>query len=63
MPHAPVRLFALVVEQSPPTLLLLRSLLVDLLDLAERVIPTLTPATLLDDRPLMKRPAQDGARG
>ncbi|HPV77908.1 MAG TPA: nitrous oxide reductase family maturation protein NosD [Gemmatimonadaceae bacterium] len=63
VPHAPVRLFALVVEQSPPTLLLLRSLLVDLLDLAERVIPTLTPATLLDDRPLMKRPAQDGARG
>lgn len=56
--HAPVRLFALVVEQSPPTLILLRSLLVDLLDLAERVIPTLTPATLLDERPLMKRPAE-----
>ncbi len=55
--HAPVRLFALVVEQSPPTLILLRSLLVDLLDLAERVIPTLTPETLLDERPLMKRPA------
>lgn len=54
--HAPVRLFALVVEQSPPTLILLRSLLVDLLDLAERVIPTLTPETLLDERPLMKRP-------
>ncbi len=56
--HAPVRLFALVVEQSPPTLILLRSLLVDLLDLAERVIPTLTPETLLDERPLMKRPAE-----
>jgi len=63
VPHPPVRLFALVVEQSPPTLILLRSLLLDLLDLAERVIPTLTPATLLDDRPLMRRPAQDGSGG
>lgn len=56
VPHAPVRLFALVVEQSPPTLILLRSLLVDLLDLAERVIPSLTPETLVDERPLMRRP-------
>ena len=63
VPFAPVRLFSLVVEQSPPTLVLLRSLLVDLLDLAERVIPTLTPETLLDERPLMKRPLQDTRRG
>jgi nitrous oxidase accessory protein len=61
--HAPVRLFALVVEQSPATIILLRSLLVDLLDLAERVIPTLTPATLLDRRPLMKRPVAGAVRG
>lgn len=61
--HAPVRLFALVVEQSPPTVILLRSLLVDLLDLAERVIPTLTPETLVDQRPLMKRPRDGAARG
>jgi nitrous oxidase accessory protein len=60
VPHAPVRLFALVVEQSPPTLILLRSLLVDLLDLAERVIPSLTPETLVDERPLMRRPVIDG---
>jgi nitrous oxidase accessory protein len=57
VPHPPVRLFALVVEQSPPTIILLRSLMVDLLDLAERVMPTLTPATLVDQHPLMKRPA------
>jgi nitrous oxidase accessory protein len=63
VPHAPVRLFALVVEQSPPTIILLRSLLVDLLDLAERILPTLTPATLLDHRPLMKRPAPGAAGG
>ncbi len=57
VPHAPVRLFALVVAQSPPTLILLRSLLVDMLDMAERVIPSLTPETLLDERPLMRRPS------
>lgn len=56
VPHAPVRLFALVVEQSPPALILLRSVVVDLLDLAERVLPVLTPPTLIDERPLMRRP-------
>ncbi|HEX6316502.1 MAG TPA: nitrous oxide reductase family maturation protein NosD [Gemmatimonadaceae bacterium] len=54
VPHAPVRLFALVVEQTPPALILLRSAMVDLLDLAERVLPMLTPQTLIDERPRMK---------
>ena len=57
VPFAPVRLFALIVEQSPPALVLLRSTVVDMLDLAERVLPVLTPATLLDERPLMRAPA------
>lgn len=63
VPHAPVRLFALVVERAPATLILLRSLLVDLLDVAERVIPSLTPETLLDERPLMKRPVAQVPNG
>jgi nitrous oxidase accessory protein len=54
--HAPVRLFALIVAQSPPSLILQRSPVVDLLDFAERVIPSLTPETLVDERPLMRRP-------
>jgi nitrous oxidase accessory protein len=62
VPHAPVRLFALVVEQSPPALVLQRSVIVDLLDIAERVLPVLTPATLIDERPLMRRPGA-GASG
>jgi nitrous oxidase accessory protein len=61
VPHPPVRLFALVVEQSPPALLLQRSVIVDLLDLAERVLPVLTPATLIDERPLMRRPGRSPA--
>lgn len=54
--HAPVRLFALLVEQSPTALMLVRSPLVNLLDVAERVIPTLTPETLRDQAPLMRAP-------
>ncbi len=54
--HAPVRLFALLVETSPAALVLTRSFLVDLLDVAERVLPVLTPETLRDDAPLMHAP-------
>lgn len=56
VPHAPVRLFALLVQQSPSALVLVRSLLVDVLDVAERVVPTLTPETLRDGAPLMRAP-------
>ncbi|MDF1544521.1 MAG: nitrous oxide reductase family maturation protein NosD [bacterium] len=52
-PFRPVSLFSLLVESHPPTLVLLRSLLVNVLDLAERTIPTLTPETLVDTRPSM----------
>lgn len=52
----PVRLFALVVEQHPPALLLLRSPLVAILDAAERVLPVLTPEAMVDRHPLMRRP-------
>jgi nitrous oxidase accessory protein len=57
VPHAPVRLFALVVERAPAALVLVRSLVADALDLAERVAPVLTPATLVDQAPLMRRPS------
>ncbi len=56
VPHAPVRLFALLVQQSPPALVLTRSVLVDVLDVAERVAPVLTPETLRDAAPLMRAP-------
>lgn len=56
IPFHPVRFFALVVERHPASLLLLRSPLVALLDVAERVMPVLTPASLVDRRPLMRSP-------
>lgn len=66
VPFAPVRLFALVVEQTPPALILLRSAVVDLLDFAERVMPVLTPQTLVDEKPRMsaeRRARSSGRNG
>jgi nitrous oxidase accessory protein len=54
--HRPVRLFSLIVERNEPTLILLRSPMIALLDRAERLLPSLTPETLLDPAPLMRRP-------
>jgi nitrous oxidase accessory protein len=54
VPHRPVRLFSLLVEENEPALILLRSNFVALLDAAERVIPALTPETLVDRRPAMR---------
>jgi nitrous oxidase accessory protein len=55
VPFRPVRLFSMIVEQHEPALILLRSGFVELLDVAERVLPALTPATLADARPAMRR--------
>lgn len=55
VPYRPVKLFSLIVEKNRPTLILLRSLFVDILDAAERIFPVLTPETLIDNSPSMKR--------
>lgn len=52
--YRPVSLYSLIVESNPPTLVLLRSLTIEALDLAERIIPILTPETLIDEKPRMK---------
>ena len=52
--HRPVRLFSVVVEHQPASLILLRSTFATLLDAAERVLPSLTPDALVDARPAMK---------
>lgn len=58
VPHRPVRLYSIIVERNPISLMLHRSLFIDVLDLAERVMPALTPETLVDEYPLMKSPLQ-----
>ena len=52
----PVRLFSLLVSSYPPSVILMRSTFVDLLDAAERALPILTPETLVDASPLMRVP-------
>ena len=54
VPFRPVRLFSVLVQRNAPTLILLRSTFVALLDAAERVIPALTPDALSDPRPAMR---------
>ena len=56
VPFRPVRLFSLIVASHPPSVVLMRSAFVDLLDAAERALPVLTPETLVDAQPLMARP-------
>jgi nitrous oxidase accessory protein len=56
VPFRPVRLFSLIVERHEPALALLRSIFVELLDVAERLLPVLTPEALVDPAPLMEPP-------
>lgn len=56
VPYRPVGFFALLVERVPYAIVFSRSLFVTLLDRAERVLPSLSPAALKDDRPLMRPP-------
>lgn len=52
--YRPVSLYSILVQANPPTLVLLRSLIVDALNLAERIMPTLTPQMLVDLSPRMR---------
>ncbi|NII27815.1 nitrous oxide reductase family maturation protein NosD [Pseudoflavitalea sp. X16] len=54
VPYHPVSMYAMIVEQNPTTLILMRSFLVSLLDKAEKAIPSLTPENLVDYQPMIK---------
>jgi len=54
VPYHPVSMYSLIVEQNPQSLILYRSFMVNLLDKAEKAIPSLTPENLVDESPLMK---------
>ncbi|MCA0958170.1 nitrous oxide reductase family maturation protein NosD [Muricauda ruestringensis] len=57
VPYRPVKLFSYVVNRTPETIVLLRSLFMDIIDFSERVSPVFTPDNLKDPQPLMhKRP-------
>ena len=54
VPYHPVTMYAMIVEQNPNALILLRSFMVSLLDKAEKAIPSLTPENLADNKPMIK---------
>jgi nitrous oxidase accessory protein len=58
VPHRPLGFFTLLVERMPYAMVFSRSLFVSLLDRAERLVPSLSPEDIKDDRPLMRPPGK-----
>lgn len=58
--YRPVSVFSMIVEYNPGTIVLLRSFIVDLLDLTEKIVPVIIPETLIDDKPLMQQYLEKG---
>ncbi len=54
IPYRPVKLFSYIVNRTPETIVLLRSLFIDIIDFSEKVSPVFTPDGLVDKEPLMK---------
>lgn len=54
IPYHPLSLFSVIVEGTPPAMLLYRSFMVSLLDKSEKVLPSLTPDNFIDRNPLMQ---------
>ncbi|WP_432410070.1 nitrous oxide reductase family maturation protein NosD [Rasiella sp. SM2506] len=54
VPYRPVKLFSYIVNRTPETIILMRSLFIDIIDFSEKVSPVFTPDYLLDAQPLMK---------
>ncbi|WP_235004004.1 nitrous oxide reductase family maturation protein NosD [Aequorivita lipolytica] len=54
VPYRPVKLFTYIVNRTPETIILLRSLFIDIIDFSEKVSPVFTPDDLMDINPRMK---------
>ncbi len=55
VPYRPVKLFSYIVNRTPETIVLLRSLFMDIIDFSEKVSPVFTPDNLMDSNPLMRK--------
>ena len=55
VPYRPVKLFSYLVSQTPESIILLRSLFIDIVNFSEKVTPIFTPKNLVDDKPLMRK--------
>jgi len=59
VPYRPVKLFSYIVNRTPESIILLRSLFIDIIDFSEKVSPVFTPDNLVDMEPKMKFIAHD----
>ncbi len=54
IPYRPVKLFSYIANKTPESIVLLRSLFIDIVNFSEKVAPAFTPENLIDETPLMK---------
>ncbi|MDR2207212.1 MAG: nitrous oxide reductase family maturation protein NosD [Flavobacteriaceae bacterium] len=54
VPFHPLSVYSVLSENYPSVMLLFKSFLIDLLDKTEKVVPSLTPESFVDEKPLMK---------
>lgn len=54
VPFRPVKMFSVLVERQQASMILINSLFIELLNITENVIPSLTPINLIDSKPRMK---------
>ncbi len=54
VPFRPVTMFSMMIESHPTSLVLLHSLFIDILNIAESIIPVITPEALTDANPRMR---------
>jgi nitrous oxidase accessory protein len=55
VPYYPVSVYSVITEKIPTAMILYRSFLTDILDKAEKVMPSMIPDKLRDDEPVMKK--------
>lgn len=54
VPYRPVSMYPMLVEKNPTLMMLYRSFITALMDKTEKVLPSLIPQDLIDNKPLMK---------
>lgn len=59
VPHHPLSIFSMISEYNPMAMLFFHSIIANLLDLSEKVSPTVTPDNFIDEQPSMKQILND----
>ena len=55
VPYQPLSIFSKISEYNPMAMLFFHSIIVNLLDMSERIFPSITPDILIDEQPSMKQ--------